>query len=140
MTVKGTRGFHKIVPNSNNQIHAYIISESKNYTLFRISKIGQQDESRMLVSNQDTAYHISHYIACTYDSNIWLGIIKDSSEEFNDCLISFLRYSGQTNKYHFSENEDICWIGQSEMSQPMSTPDIQPGVKIVYSFIKMRSN
>ena len=125
-TLKGTQTFHRIVPISPNRIRAYKTSDSVDYVECHLG--GQKESESIQIS-------IGNYLACRYDRELWLGIVMDFAEEFNDYEISFLNiYKKGTNKYCFPDKTDVCWVQTDDIICRMDAPNITPGVKIIYSF------
>ncbi|RXG54733.1 hypothetical protein Avbf_09108, partial [Armadillidium vulgare] len=43
---------------------------------------------------------VNHYVACMYYHNLWIGLVEDSDEYFNDYLINFLYPKGINNSIY----------------------------------------
>lgn len=127
--ITGTQSFHKIVPIKENLLKAYITSDSTVHTTCKVTDDPFSDE-------HVNAINMGNYVACCYEKNFWVGMITEHSEEYKDYKVSFLMQSKSLHNFIFPKNEDTCWIKQENILATLSSPNIVPGVKIVYSFSK----
>ena len=67
-TIPGTRSFHYFLPVDNNTIKAKRIAEDEEFALTFQFKKETRNERKIDVN-------ISNYIACTYDSSAWIGVV-----------------------------------------------------------------
>lgn len=127
LTLKGTQGFHKIIPNTLMTIKAFKTSQSNEYTIHQISN----DVSLPSMTNFE--YNIGQYVLCTYDNIPYIGLIEEISDEHLDYKINFMHKVAK-NKFSFSSSEDKCWVLMKNILNVLSTPKLNAGVAITYSF------
>lgn len=127
-TLKGTQGFHKIIPDSLTTIKAFTTSHSTEYTVYQIS-------ANTLLPSMTTIndYYISQYVLCTYDDIPYVGLIEEISDEQEDCKINFM-HKVSKNKFSFPATEDTCWVLIKNIVCVLSPPKLNAGVAITYSF------
>jgi hypothetical protein len=137
LQVKGTRGFHKMIPLQTNVIQAFQTSESKEFKEFQICNLSEKENINYEISDL-IEYIIGQYVTVMYDDKNWVGCIIDISEEHEDYEISFLhecnRPIATSNRYYFPEKVDTCWILKKDIICSLAEPIIIPGIKIMYSF------
>ena len=52
-------------------------------------------------------YEPGKYVACLYDGNWWIGIIREKSEEHGDVLVSFLHPHGPEDMKIYELTDDM---------------------------------
>lgn len=125
-TVKGTQSFHKIIPTNQFELKAFKTSQSSEFISCKLSIIEPCPVDE---------FQKGTYAACCYENSLWLGFITDWSSENNDYQISFLHEcSRNSNRYYFPEKIDSCWVREENMLKMLSSPNIVPGIKIIYNF------
>jgi hypothetical protein len=82
VTLKDTHGFHKIVPINTETLEAFQISQSTSSTNAKISEV-RKSEDVSCVKGKDS---IGHYVSCNFEGNMWIGIVENFSDEFEDFL------------------------------------------------------
>lgn len=138
-TIKGTQGFHKVIPKNINRLLAYEISDSDIYKEFKYQTDGGweiiNDCCKFNVDNKPTDVESINgkYVACIYESKIWLGFVELCSLEYQDVKIKFM-YNLSQNVYYFPDVEDTCWVQLENIIYVMSQPNITSKRKIEYSF------
>ena len=69
-----------------------------------------------------------------YDKKVWIGLVNDYEEEFNDFLINFLHPQGFSNQYKFPMFPDRCYVPKENIINVLKTPSLIGGSRISYSF------
>ena len=129
ITVKGTLGFHKMVPQNKHQVKAYVTSDSSDFKLCNVSGANK------ISNDSDITCKIGDYIACIYENKCWLGIVAQESQALGDSRINFMHPEcHKSDKYNFPSKIDECWVLNSNILCIMQTPIIVPGTSIYYSF------
>ena len=84
--MEGTQRFHKFVPQNQSQLKVFETSSDITGYIKCITK-----ESS---STRNIEVNIGNYVVCVYDDKIWIGLVNEYEEEFDDFLISFLYPQG----------------------------------------------
>jgi len=98
LPVKGTRGYHRYVPLSNNQIRCFVTSKGSSF----------DDHQTSILFTNVSAFTNNDFVACVYDEKWWLGKVADKSEDNNDVLVHFF-HPGPKTAFQLSKN-DTAWV------------------------------
>ena len=139
VTLKGTRGYHKIIPVSKGTVKAFQISQSESFITSNISEILEDTEDVHKFSLDETIYVIGQYVACNYDGKMWIGLLENISEEFEEFSVNFLQLYKE-DQYIFPLIEDKLWVERKNILAKLSIPTIIPATKIIYRFNKHELN
>ena len=97
----GTQQLHRFGPIDKTTLRVYDLSQSFISQAVTVCYT-EGDESSREFSNVDCTEILpgSTYVACQYDREQWVGLVKENFEEFDDYLAIFMIPSGLT-KQHF---------------------------------------
>ncbi|RXG53486.1 hypothetical protein Avbf_10589 [Armadillidium vulgare] len=87
-------------PLNESQLEVYVTSTDDVAQVADVTEITCLDVDMQIKDN--------HYVACVYDHNLWIELIEDSDEYFNDYLINILYPLGISKEYSFPSKEDKC--------------------------------
>jgi hypothetical protein len=126
--IKGTQKLHRFRPLNTKNIAVYETSSDENFKIIDIA------EGKVFDINLNI--EINNYIACIYDSELWIGIVEDHDEYYNDYKINFLKPSGIKEEYSFPEKADRCLVQKDNILSVLNDPKLVGGSRIKYSFDK----
>ena len=97
----GTQKLHRFVPIDKTTLRVYDLSQSSISQAVTV-RYTEGDESSREFSNVYCTEILpgSTYVACQYDREQWVGLVKENFEEFDDYLAIFMIPNGLT-KQHF---------------------------------------
>lgn len=104
LPVLGTRGYHKFVPITDNTMRCYTTSASTEF----------KDHKTSIVFTNTSSFMNMDYVACIYEDQWWLGIVKDKSNRSNDILVHFMHPPGPKTAFQISKN-DMVWVPVSKV-------------------------
>ena len=123
--MEGTRRFHKFVLQNQSQLKVFETSSDITGYIKCITK-----ESS---STRNIEVNIGNYVVCVYDDEIWIGLVNEYEEEFDDFLISFLYPQGFSKQYKFPAFPDRCYVPKEKILGVLKTPNLIGGSRIAYS-------
>lgn len=113
LPVKGTRGYHRFTPVSDNEIRCYTTSTSEEFDEHKTS----------IVYTNLTSFTNNDYVACIYEDQWWLGIVKDKSIEENDLLVHFFNPAGPRTAFQLSK-KDIVWVPVNKVVRKITPTEL----------------
>ena len=136
-TLKGTRSFHKFVPDINvpGQIQAFYTSTDESFETHSIlPKISREklDDIGTTLPLDETNCLPGKYIGVSYENKLYTGLIECVSEEFGDYYVKFMKEDN--GMYKFTMPEDKCWVKTCDVISILSQPEIKCARPIKYSF------
>lgn len=134
ITLKGTLGYHAIIPVSINEVNAFQTSSSDSFKTFKVNGKTTQPEHDTL------ELKVNDYVMCIYDGNCWGGMVTDIDKEFNDFHVNFMHPKINVNnpktKYTFPQNKDECWVLENDIICKTPHPKFNADRMITYSYPK----
>ena len=136
-TLKGTLGYHCIIPINQSQVKAFQTSTS---TDFKIHKV-KQDENSTEPQVEVLDLKVNDSVICMYDGDYWGGMITDIDIELNDFNVNFMHpkinLKNPKVKYVFPQEEkDECWILESDIICKTDPPKFNGDRMMTYSYSK----
>ena len=136
--IVGTQRFHRFVPGQNGILSVYetsdIAAEEEQKTIIKQSddqSLGEDDD--VLLRPGDIPE--GSFIVCSYDAQLWVGIVRGIDEEFGDFCVEFLEPSGVKASYGFPSRKDICMVPpENLLGKPLSLPKLTGSTRRRYSF------
>ena len=121
-TLPGTRRFHHFKPVNVNTIEYKEVSSDSPYLgSFSFSRGSQVDVVARPI------LRVNEYVACTYDSKWWIGVVCELNDEEDDCFISFLHPAGPSASFVWPPRKDVCWIARSDVICTVQVPSTRNG-------------
>ena len=123
ITVQGTQQFHRLVPISQSQLHAYKISnQDETPKLVSVTKVEQNEIAELEVNEQN-------YVFCSYENDFYIGLITKKSEEHGDYFIQFMTPMYPSRQYYWPKPEDTCWVPKQNIKCILSVPSTNSSSK-----------
>ncbi|KAJ6655379.1 hypothetical protein lerEdw1_005437 [Lerista edwardsae] len=113
LPVNGTRGYHRFTPVSDNEIRCYTTSTSKEFDEHKTS----------IVFTNTTSFTKNDFVACIYEDQWWLGIVKDKSDQDNDLLVHFFHPAGPKTAFQISK-KDMVWVPVSKVVRKITPTEL----------------
>lgn len=63
------------------------------------------------------------YVACIYEDQWWLGIVKNKSNQNNDLLVHYFHPSGPKTAFQISNN-DMVWVPASKVVRKITPTEL----------------
>ena len=79
----------------------------------------------------DFRQHLASFVACRYESKLWIRVLEAYEENLNDFFVNFSHPNGVNPSYQFSGKKDECHI-KAEDVHGLLPPQICVG-KLSYS-------
>lgn len=125
LPVMGSRRYHRFVPLSDNQIRCYITSRSQEF----------DDHKTSIVFTNTSSFKNMDYVACIYEDQWWLGIVKDKSDLSNDLLVHFFHPPGPKTGFQLSKN-DMVWVPVSKVLRKITPSELTTVSGRTYNIIE----
>ena len=129
--IKGTMSFHRFTPISKDLVEVRCLSSSSNVQIH--SLISKSTKTLNMLQEKSKTFKINDFVCCTYDKNVWVGMIEEYNEEFEDYIIKFLHPSGVSPSYYFPPRNDICPISVDNILGSVNAT-LRPPHRIQYVF------
>ena len=78
--------------------------------------------------------HLGSFVACPYDSKLWIEVLEVYEENFNDFFVDFLHPNGINPSYRFPGKKDECHIKTEDVLGLLPPPNLHDGSRIQYKF------
>ena len=69
-------------------------------------------------------YILGQFILCRYETEQWVGNIKEISFENEDVLVSFMHPKVPSRNFHWPTREDLCWVPTQHITTSINPPSI----------------
>ena len=128
-TVAGTRSHHCFVAQKDEK-KLLIKRISGNEPSFEAVVFQHPTDSQTTAGTNSIQLRdceIGKYVACAYDGNWWIGLIRETSENEGDVQISFLHPHGPAASFHWPSREDICYVPLQCILRVIVTPSTPNG-------------
>ena len=127
-TVQGTRDYHSFIPSDNRRLLAKRISGDESSVAVSVFVTEPPTERDIGASQLSWSLcEPGKYVACLYDGNWWIGMIRETSEEHADVLLSFLHPHGLAVSYRWPAREDLCWVPSQHLLRYIDAPTTSSG-------------
>ena len=118
--IPGVRSHHCYIPNATGDITVKRISE---YLIpHEPTSLNEHKIIDPIVSLRDCSP--GRFVRCSYDDDWWIGIIRETSFEFQDVLIKFMHPNGPSKYFNWPQSEDLCWIPVEDILGLIQPPQI----------------
>lgn len=127
--IPGTRGYHRFLPISENEIRCFKTSKSTEYDDYKIST----------TITRTFSFHKNDNLACIYDNMWWIGRVAGISEESNDLLVHFFHPSGPRTAFQLSKN-DTVWVPISRVLRKLTPIELSTATGRTYNITEKLCN
>lgn len=114
--IPGTRSFHQFIPISSIEIGAKRCSTDVDFAI-------RHKFSKLTIDNDVLSPSISSYVAVIYDSQWWIGIVIDKSDDNMECKIKFMHPNGPSKFYMWPQREDVCLLPNKNIIKLINIPE-----------------
>ena len=133
-TIDGSQQFHRFVPVSESQLQAYKMSNQKDKPkLLSVTDNVLEDTNNFEVSVND-------YVCCQYENDLYIGLVKESSEEHGDFFIQFMTPKCPSKQYFWPKTEDTCWVLKENIKALIGTPSLTSSSSRGYTILHFLFN
>lgn len=131
-TIQGTQKFHRFVPLNKKEIMVYPFSSGKGEKKSITMQPGEDEQLFVDIKG----VKVGQYISCIYNMEVWLGIIEECCEDYNDFIVNFLEpsVSSGAKSFHFPTKRDACAVPGESMLAIMTLPTLKGGTRLQYTF------
>ena len=92
--------------------------------IYTIANLSNETKEQITVNGEE--YQPGKYIVCIYDANLYVGNIKDHSDEHSDVLVSFMKRSkNNVHSWPARSREEKCWEPLQHIICALSEPSAQ---------------
>ena len=95
--------FHCFIPQNVNTIAFKTVSFNTDFS-------GEFTFQKNLTEKVHIEVKMMDFVACTYDSKWWIGLVLEVNTNEQDFRIKFLHPSGPSKSFYWPPHEDICWV------------------------------
>ena len=78
--------------------------------------------------------HLGSFVACPYDSKLWIEVLEAYEENFNDFFVDFLHPNGINPSYQLPGKKDECNIKTEDVLGLLPPTNLHGGSHIQYKF------
>ena len=64
-------------------------------------------------------------MSAVFDNEPWIGLVVDISDEHGDNSIKFMHPHGPAKLFHWSRDEDLCWLDKKSILCVINTPSLK---------------
>jgi len=131
-TIQGTQKLHRFVPQNKDEILVYPFSSGKGEKRNINLRPGDEEQEFIEIKN----VKVGQYISCKYETKVWIGIVEECCEEFNDVIVNFLEpsVSSGAKSFHFPRTKDVCAVPGESIVSVMALPTLRGGTRLEYTF------
>ena len=133
--LSGIRSHHSFIPCTESVLRMRRLSSDDVFTAVRVSA-GNRPDDNMEESEEDVncnEFQAGKYVACIYDSDWYLGSIKDRSDEHSDVLVSFMKRSKCNTLMASNIKKDECWVPFQHIICTIDAPSVKGTTSRLYT-------
>ena len=93
--------------------HCFIPYSDRTLKIKRISGDASTDEVIISISKSNLVtekFTLEQFLLCRYETDLWIGNVKEISFENDDVLVSFMHPKVPSKNFHWPSREDVCWV------------------------------
>lgn len=88
-----------------------------------INKSEFDEQKTSILFTNTTSFTNNDFVACIYENQWWLGIVKDKSDQDKDLLVHFFHPAGPKTAFQLSK-KDIVWVPVSKVVRRITPTEL----------------